>query len=86
MRNPWNTCHQGANATSKNGGPHMDLNVNAFRIVTTLTTEKRDDKRTMAGRAGGKVGGPARARKLTPEQRRAIALTANKARWRKSRP
>jgi hypothetical protein len=62
----------------------MDLNVNAFRIVNTLTTEKKDDKRSVAARAGGVAGGPARARKLTGEQRREIALKANKARWQKN--
>jgi hypothetical protein len=61
----------------------MDLNVNAFRIVKNLTTENKDDKRTSAARAGGSVGGPARARKLTAEQRREIALKANRARWKK---
>ena len=59
----------------------MDLNANAFRIVNTLTGEKKDDKRSVAARAGGVAGGPARARKLTSEQRREIALKANKARW-----
>lgn len=33
------------------------------------------------GRAGGKKGGPARAAKLTPEQRRASARRAVLARW-----
>jgi hypothetical protein len=59
----------------------MDLNVNAFRIVKTLTTEAKDDKRSSAARAGGKVGGPARAIKLTAERRKEIATKANKARW-----
>ena len=59
----------------------MDLTVNAFRIVNTLTTENKDDKRSVAARAGGAAGGPARARKLTAEQRREIAVKANKARW-----
>ncbi len=60
----------------------MDLNVNAFRIVKHLTTEnKKEDIRSAAGRTAGKVGGLARAKKLTPERRKAIALKANKARW-----
>ena len=33
------------------------------------------------GRLGGKKGGPARAKKLTAEQRREIARKAAKARW-----
>jgi len=61
----------------------MDLNANAFRIVNTLTTENKDDKRIVAGRAGGVIGGPARARKLTAKRRREIAIAANKARWKR---
>lgn len=33
------------------------------------------------GRLGGKKGGPARASRLTPEQRKAIAQKAAEARW-----
>ena len=62
----------------------MDLNSNAFRIVKTLTTETKDDKRSSAARAGGSAGGPARAMKLTAEQRREIALKANRARWKRA--
>ncbi len=61
----------------------MDLNVAAFRIVQGLTTDKKEDKRVSAARAGGRIGGPARAAKLTTERRRAIALKANAARWTK---
>lgn len=35
------------------------------------------------GRLGGKKGGPARAAKLTPEERRGSAKKAAVARWRK---
>ena len=60
----------------------MDLNVSAFRIVQQLTTENKEDRRkSLAGKAGGKVGGPARAIQLTPERRKEIAKKANKARW-----
>jgi hypothetical protein len=59
----------------------MDLNVNAFRIVRDLTTENKQDKRVLAARSGGRVGGPARAAKLTAQQRKDIAIKANKARW-----
>jgi hypothetical protein len=37
------------------------------------------------GRNGGKKGGPARAAKLTAEQRSEIARTAARARWAKER-
>jgi hypothetical protein len=33
------------------------------------------------GKLGGKAGGKARAQKLSPEQRRAIAEKAARARW-----
>jgi len=62
----------------------MDLNANAFRIVQQLTTENKEDKRSSAARSAGKVGGPARARKLTSEQRRVIAIKANEARWKRA--
>lgn len=35
------------------------------------------------GRLGGKKGGPARAEKLTPDERREIAKKAASARWKK---
>jgi hypothetical protein len=34
-------------------------------------------------RAGGLKGGPARAKKLTPDERSKVASTAAKARWKK---
>jgi hypothetical protein len=61
----------------------MDLNVSAFRIVQQITTDNKEDKKTSAARVAGKIGGPARARKLTPERRREIAAKANEARWSK---
>jgi len=42
-------------------------------------TNKRE--RSEAARKLGKKGGPARAKKLTAEQRRAIAKKAAEARW-----
>lgn len=36
------------------------------------------------GRLGGKVGGLARAAKLSPERRKEIAVNASKARWNKN--
>lgn len=62
----------------------MDVNVSAFRIVRHLTTENKDEKRSVAARAGGKAGGHARAAKLTAEQRKEIAVKANRARWKRS--
>ena len=48
---------------------------------------KKDDKNPAAvelGRLGGKKGGVARAKKLSPEERKAIAQKAAKARWEKT--
>ena len=45
------------------------------------TPEERHDAAVTLGRAGGKKGGPARAAKLTLEQRREIAKKAAAARW-----
>ena len=36
------------------------------------------------GRIGGKIGGPARAAKLSPKKRSEIAKAAARARWRKA--
>ena len=73
----------GFGAPKPTRGLLMDLNANAFRIVRQLTTETKEDKRSVAGRAGGKLGGPARASKLTAAERRAIAVKANQARWKR---
>ena len=40
--------------------------------------------RRALGRLGGKVGGKARAEKLTPERREEIARIAASARWKKT--
>ena len=47
-----------------------------------LCMAKRKNKAAQAlGKLGGLKGGKARAAKLTPEQRKAIARKAAKARW-----
>lgn len=67
-----------------------DANVIASQIVQEATGEElvpREDGKNMAavalGRLGGLKGGKARAKKLTPEQRKEIAKKAALARWRK---
>ena len=60
-----------------------DINVLAASIVEEATRAGKDPLAVELGRRGGLKGGPARAAKLTPEQRRAIARTAAKARWQK---
>jgi hypothetical protein len=65
-----------------------DLNRLAAAIAAEATGEAPEeppsDKNPHAvalGRLGGKKGSAARAKKLTPEQRRAIARKAAEARW-----
>ena len=62
----------------------QDVNVLAAAIVSEATADASEGKNPHAvalGRLGGKKGGPARAKKLTPEQRREIARKAAQARW-----
>jgi hypothetical protein len=70
-----------------------DFAVNAFRVVEQAIGEHMDgtplggsdDSKNKAavalGRLGGKKGGKARAAKLSPELRKAIAKKAAAARW-----
>ncbi|MGH2561636.1 MAG: hypothetical protein ACRDJH_21420 [Thermomicrobiales bacterium] len=66
-----------------------DINLLAAAIVDEATNEEPhdaadDDKNPHAvalGRMGGAKGGPARAKKLSPERRREIARQAAAARW-----
>jgi hypothetical protein len=44
-------------------------------------TYKKNPAAVALGKLGGKKGGAARAKKLTPEQRKAIAQKAARARW-----
>lgn len=48
-----------------------------------MTPEERHAAAVALGRRGGKVGGKARAAKLTPEQRSEAARKAAEARWSK---
>lgn len=59
-----------------------DLNQMAYRVMQHATepTEPETDAQ-ISGRRGGQKGGNARAEKLTPEQRSAIARKAALARW-----
>jgi hypothetical protein len=66
-----------------------DINQAAFRIVRDSTTGEPDlsdekvrkDLAAALGRLGGLKGGPARAAKMTKEQRRESASKAARARW-----
>jgi hypothetical protein len=56
------------------------MNQLAKAIVDVATGEAEDSARER-GRPGGLQGGRRRAEKLTPEQRRAIAIKAAAKRW-----
>lgn len=63
-----------------------DFNEAAFRVVQQSTSEpKHKNPAAVAlGRLGGLKGGKARAKVLTPSERKAIAKKAAKARWSKA--
>lgn len=72
----------------KRSSKPRDLNKLAASIVEEATTDapkpaepKRDPAAVALGRRGGLKGGPARAMKLTPEQRSDAARKAARARW-----
>ena len=48
-----------------------------------MVSEAKKNPAAVKGRAGGKKGGKARARRLTPAQRAEIATIAADARWKK---
>lgn len=52
--------------------------------IATGEVEEGQESSKDAQRRGGKKGGKARARKLTPQQRSEIASAAAQARWKKS--
>jgi hypothetical protein len=78
--------------SSKKPKRSRDLNVLASQIVRAATEgepeaplmeDTRNPNAVALGKLGGKKGGPARAAKLTPEQRSEISRKAANARWKK---
>ena len=63
-----------------------DINILAASIVEGATTESagKNLAAMVLGSLGGKKGGPARAKKLTPEQLSDVARRAAQARWKKA--
>lgn len=59
-----------------------DVAANAVHVMRVLTGEETEEISAVPKRA---VGGRARAKSLSPEQRAEIAKTAAAARWKKSR-
>ena len=60
--------------------------IGAAVLVGRIATGEVEDTgvRASVGREGGRKGGPARAKSLTPAQRSEIASVAASARWKKS--
>src|SRR5262245_45601792 len=48
---------------------------------TKVLTRPKNPAAVALGKLGGRKGGPSRAKKLSPEQRKAIAQKAARARW-----
>jgi hypothetical protein len=76
------------NNSANRGKGHKDANTLAFDVVQMATgqKEKPPEKNPAAvslGRLGGLKGGKARADKLSPTKRKAIAKKAAAARWEK---
>jgi general stress protein YciG len=77
----------------RSGKPNSDPNVSAFRAVARLTGSdaepatpkpaKKNPHAVALGRKGGKIGGAARARNLTPKQLAEIGRKGAAARWKK---
>jgi hypothetical protein len=60
----------------------MDMNLRAFRTVqAALSGPVAPTKRKQSSRKGGLRGGPARAKVMSPERRKEIALKASAVRW-----
>ena len=75
------------NKSSNRGRGKPDLNVRAYETMLIATGQmekpeepKKDEKAVTLGRLGGLKGGKARAEKLPPAKRKAIAKKAAKAR------
>lgn len=70
---------------------HKDIAQLAHQIVQEATQEHQEPLQALAkeknpaavalGRLGGLKGGPARAKKLSPQKRKAIAKKAANSRW-----
>jgi hypothetical protein len=60
------------------------VGVPALAMASKLPSEVREFF-VQKGKEGGKIGGKARAKKLTPERRQEIAKKAVQARWAKAK-
>lgn len=77
---------------TRSSKPHRDANQMAKHILDQLTGDAPKEEpppvknaaAVALGKLGGQKGGTARAAKLTPEERSAIAKKAAQGRWSKS--
>ena len=84
-------CYALGMKTIKGKGKHLDFAQIAHAVVEAATdesepveaTDTRNPHAVALGALGGQKGGKARAEKLSPEQRKAIAQKAAQARWKK---
>lgn len=65
----------------KRPGDVIGAAIMVAKIATGEIEEETDEKPASAAAELGRKGGKARAKKLTPEQRREIASKAASARW-----
>lgn len=86
---------QRGNLSGKRGQGPKDFNQIAFEVVQkaigAMPKEEppdpdKDPRAVTLGRMGGLKGGKARAEKLTPAERKAIAKKAVEARWKRPTP
>jgi hypothetical protein len=55
------------------------------RIIKTMAKKRKNPYAVALGRKGGRIGGPARAANMTPEERSESARNAVTARWAKAK-
>ena len=66
-------------AMAKRKNPH------AVALAKLRTASLTPEQRSEIGKMGGRAGGPARAKKLSKAERKAIAKKAAEARWGKKK-
>jgi hypothetical protein len=66
------------------GQPEPDITGNSKRDTTAKPEKEKNPAAVLLGRLGGLKGGKARAAKLSPRKRRAIARKAARARWKRA--
>lgn len=77
----WHTVDMPKRPRDPNQLARFVVQIATGQVVDTISSTKKVAE--PKGRVGGLKGGNARARHLTPEERREIARLAARARWRK---